>query len=58
MRLALVGVVIGVGVSLYLARLISALLFGVTTGDPLVFVRVPVLLTIVSLDPMVALRYE
>jgi predicted lysophospholipase L1 biosynthesis ABC-type transport system permease subunit len=71
MRLALVGVVIGIGVSLYLARLISALLFGVTTRDPLVFVGVPVLLTIVSLlavwlparrasrvDPMVALRYE
>ena len=71
MRLALIGVVIGVGVSLYLARLISALLFGVSTRDPLVFVGVPVLLTIVSLlavwlparrasrvDPMVALRYE
>jgi putative ABC transport system permease protein len=71
MRLAIVGVVIGLGVSLYLARLISALLFGVSTRDPLVFVGVPVLLTAVSLlavwlparrasrvDPMVALRYE
>jgi ABC-type antimicrobial peptide transport system permease subunit len=71
MRLALVGVVIGLGVSFYLARLISSLLFGVSTRDPLVFVGVPVLLTIVSflavwlparrasrVDPMVALRYE
>jgi predicted permease len=71
MRLAIVGVVIGVAVSLYLARAISAFLFGVTARDPLVFVGVPVLLTIVALfavwfparraskvDPIVALRYE
>ena len=71
MRLALVGVVIGVGVSLYLARVISAFLFGVTARDPVVFVGVPILLTIVALlavwfparrasrvDPIVALRYE
>jgi predicted permease len=70
MRLAIVGVVIGVAVSLYLARAISAFLFGVTARDPLVFVGVPVLLTIVALfavwfparraskvDPIVALRY-
>jgi putative ABC transport system permease protein len=71
MRLALVGVVIGVGVSLYLAKVIATFLFGVTARDPLVFVGVPILLTIVALlavwfparrasrvDPMVALRYE
>jgi putative ABC transport system permease protein len=71
MRLAIIGVVIGVGVSLYLARLIASFLFGVTARDPLVFIGVPLLLTLVSLfavwfparrasrvDPMVALRYE
>jgi putative ABC transport system permease protein len=71
MRLAIVGVVIGIGVSLYLARLIASFLFGVTARDPLVFVGVPVLLTFVALlavwfparrasrvDPIVALRYE
>jgi ABC-type antimicrobial peptide transport system permease subunit len=71
MRLALVGVVIGVAVSFYLAKTISSFLYGVTQRDPLVFIGVPVLLSIVSLlavwfparrasrvDPIVALRYE
>jgi putative ABC transport system permease protein len=71
MRLAMVGVVIGVGVSLYLVRLVSAFLFGVTARDPLVFVGVPIVLAVVALfavwlparrasrvDPIIALRYE
>jgi ABC-type antimicrobial peptide transport system permease subunit len=71
MRLAIVGVVIGLGASFWLARFISSLLFGVTPRDPLVFAGVPALLTAVALvavwlparrasrvDPMIALRYE
>lgn len=69
--LALVGVTIGVGVSLGLTRLMSSLLFGVTAHDPLTFCAVAVLLVLIALlacyvparramkvDPIVALRYE
>ncbi len=71
MRLAVIGVAVGVAVSLYLARLIAAMLFGVTTRDPVIFIGVPLLLGAVALvavwlparrasrvDPMVALRYD
>jgi putative ABC transport system permease protein len=70
-RLALSGVVIGVISARALTRLLSSLLFSVSTGDPLVFICVPALLVIVTLvacyipamramkvDPMVALRHE
>ena len=71
MRLAIVGVIIGVAAAFALARFISTFLFGVTTRDPLVFGGVPILLTAVALvavwlparrasqvDPIIALRYE
>ena len=71
MKLALVGVILGVGSALALARLMSSLLFGVKPWDPATIILVAVLLSAVTLlatylparrasrvDPMVALRYE
>lgn len=71
MRLAVVGVIIGLAGAFGLARLIASLLFGVSTSDPLVFSSVPIVLTGVALlavwlparrasrvDPVEALRYE
>ncbi len=71
MILAIVGVAIGLGAAFGLARFIATFLFGVTKWDPIVFVAVPVVLTIVALlavwfparrasriDPIIALRYE
>src|SRR5450432_2398103 len=48
MRLALIGVVLGIGASFGLTRLMAKLLFGVKASDPLVFVTVAVLLTVVA----------
>ena len=71
LRLALIGLVIGAGASLLLARSASGLLFGVTADDPQTFVGMIGILAIVALvagylparrasriDPMVALRAE
>jgi putative ABC transport system permease protein len=71
MWLAGIGVIIGVGAALGLSRLMTDLIFGVKTRDPIVFISVAVLLSGVSwfatyiparrasrVDPMVALRYE
>jgi hypothetical protein len=71
MRLAIIGVVVGVACAFGLARFIASFLFGVKAWDPLVFISIPVLLTLVALfavwrpaakasrvDPMSALRTE
>jgi putative ABC transport system permease protein len=70
-RLTLIGLALGIGASLAITRVMSALLFGVSTTDPLTFVVIAFLLTGVALlaclvparratkvDPIVALRYE
>ncbi len=70
-RMAALGVVIGIGASLAITRLMSTLLFGISATDPLTLVGVAVLLSLVALaasyipahramrvDPMTALRYE
>jgi putative ABC transport system permease protein len=70
-RLAGFGVVIGLALSLALARFISSLLFGVTALDPPTFLLVAAVLSAVAIlasyiparramriDPIIALRYE
>jgi len=71
MRLAVVGVGVGLASAFGLTRFIASILYGVKAWDPLVFVSVPLLLAAVALlavwlpagrasrvSPIVALRYE
>ncbi|MCI0488403.1 MAG: ABC transporter permease, partial [Blastocatellia bacterium] len=71
LRLVLIGVAIGVVVSLALTRIMTGFLYGVTATDPMTFLGVSVLLIAVAIlagytparraatvDPMTALRQE
>jgi putative ABC transport system permease protein len=71
MRLALIGISIGLGGALALTRLMKPLLVGVSATDPLTFTVLALLLTFVALlagwiparraakvDPLITLKYE
>jgi predicted permease len=71
LRLVLLGVVIGVGVSVLVARFLAMLLYGVGTFDPLVMTGAPLVLGVAAwlaaylparrasrLDPLLALRTD
>jgi putative ABC transport system permease protein len=71
MKLALIGIGIGIAGALAVTRVLSSLLFNVSTNDPLTFICVSTLLALVALlacyvparramkmDPMIALRHQ
>jgi|HubBroStandDraft_6_1064221.scaffolds.fasta_scaffold05097_4 putative ABC transport system permease protein len=70
-RLAGIGLALGLALSYVLARLLSSLMIGVSATDPLIFTGIPALLALVAIvacylparramrvDPILALRHE
>ncbi|MBV8514369.1 MAG: hypothetical protein JO260_03625, partial [Acidobacteria bacterium] len=64
-------VVIGIAAAFGLTRMLSSMLYGITSTDPVIFISVTLLLIVIALiacliparramriDPMVALRHE
>lgn len=71
LKLAIIGVVVGLAGAFALSRILSQFLFGISATDPTTFAGVALLLTFVAalasylparratrVDPMIALRYE
>lgn len=71
LKLAMIGVVIGLAGAGVLTRVLSSLLYGVTATDPLTLTSVSIALTVIAalasylparraakIDPIIALRYE
>ena len=70
-KLIVLGIAIGLGTALALTRLLTSLLFNVSSRDPFIFIAISLILAVVALlasyiparratqvDPMRALRYE
>jgi predicted permease len=71
LKLAFIGIGIGLSIAFGLTRLLQSLLFGISASDPVTFITIALLLVVVAflasiiparramrVDPMVALRYE